>query len=382
MKGAKSMKARLLKMAMGLAAVVATTGAGLAADLATTPLSGDGQPPPKYPANGIQGYRIEWTVNMASGKWTDMEQGIRYLAATGTTMVAKVPMFYRIRTMNPPPADMVYIPAGTFRMGDSFAEGRSWELPVHDVYVSGFYMDRYPVYKWLWEDVASWSETHGYDISINSATVKGIDHPAVGVSWYEAVKWCNARSEKEGLRPCYYIDPFFFNAYRTGNSDISDSWVDWNANGYRLPTDAEWEKAARGGANGYRFPWADNSIRHGRANYRADGGESYDHSSGAEYHPAYTNGGWPYTSPVDAFTPNGYGLYDMAGNVKQWCWDWHGDYTAGYQTDPHGPTNGACRVLRGGSWYYRASLARVAYRTCNVPDFETGNVGFRCARGL
>jgi formylglycine-generating enzyme required for sulfatase activity len=245
-------------------------------------------------------------------------------------------------------------------------------------------MDRYPVYKRLWEDVASWSETHGYDISINSATVKGVDHPAVNVSWYEAVKWCNARSEKEGLTPCYYLDSSHTTAFKSGTYVLSNSWVNWNANGYRLPTEAEWEKAARGGASGYRFPWPDDSIRHGRANYVAAGGESYDHSSGAGYHPAYTNGGMPYTSPVNAFTPNGYGLYDMAGNVWQWCWDWYGSayYTTSPGMQPHGPPGGTTRVLRGGSWCSDANLARCANRISFLPYNEDVYSGFRCARGL
>jgi formylglycine-generating enzyme required for sulfatase activity len=197
-------------------------------------------------------------------------------------------------------AGMVLIPAGSFQMGDSFNEGNPDERPVHAVYVSAFYVNKYEVTKGLWDEVATWASSHGYDIGSGSISGTGPAHPAADVPWCEAVKWANARSEREGLTPCYTVSE---SVYRTGGS--GSVVCNWSANGYRLPTEAEWEKAARGGAAGRRYPWGDtDEIGASRANYNG-----------------YCGG----TSPVGSFPANGYGLYDMAGNVWEWCWDWYDD---------------------------------------------------------
>jgi formylglycine-generating enzyme required for sulfatase activity len=128
-------------MTMATSAFLVTTGMGQS--LVITSFSGNGVVQWTYPTNGLAGYRIEWAANLATGKWTDLESGLRSLAPTGAIMAAEVPMFYRVNAMAPPPGNMVYIPPGTFRMGDTFAEGNGDELPVHNVFVSGFYMDRY-----------------------------------------------------------------------------------------------------------------------------------------------------------------------------------------------------------------------------------------------
>ena len=291
------------------------------------------------------------------------------LAAVATSCVLSSP---------PPVAEMALIPAGSFAMGDSFAEGYSDERPVHTVTISAFYMDKYEVTKALWDEVAAWAAAHGYDIGPGNGPGKEADHPIYYVSWYDAVKWANARSEKAGLTPCYTVGG---TVYRTGQSEPE---CNWTANGYRLPTEAEWEKAARGGAEGHRFPWSDtDTIQHARANYYSDSSYySYDTSPTWGFHPDYATGAFPYTSPVGSFAPNGYGLYDMAGNVWEWCWDWYSEsyYASSPGSDPRGPASGSLRVLRGGDWYYYALACRVAYRDILWPDYGQRHLGFRPVR--
>jgi formylglycine-generating enzyme required for sulfatase activity len=161
-------------------------------------------------------------------------------------------------------------------------------------------------------------------------------------------------------------------------------YVNWAASGYGLPTEAEWEKAARGGLSGQRFPWGD-TISESQANYNSIwlGGIPYyfyDVNSYSGYNINFDTGGYPYTSPVGYFAANGYGLYDMAGNIYVWCWDWYGTPYAG-GSDPRGPASGSGRVLRGGYWDYRG--ARCADRGSYVPsNGYYGGFGFRCVRRL
>jgi formylglycine-generating enzyme required for sulfatase activity len=167
------------------------------------------------------------------------------------------------------PSGMALIPAGSFTMGDCTGDGNSDELPLHTVYVSAFYMDKYDVTKALWDTVYQWAIAHDYTFDYPGSG-KASTHPVQAIDWYDCVKWCNARSEKEGKTPAYYTDAGLSVRYRTGQVAPYVSW----SSGYRLPTEAEWEKAARGGASGQRFPWG-NTISENQANYYSMGTSYY-----------------------------------------------------------------------------------------------------------
>jgi len=290
--------------------------------------------------------------------------------------------FYRVVDPNwptNPPPNLALIPAGTFLMGDTFNEGEYYELPVHPVYVSAFYLEKYEVTLALWDTVVAWSATNGYSYDYPGVG-KATNHPVLNLDWFDMVKWCNARSQMEGRVPSYYTDAALTQVYTNGQVA---PYVNWNA-GYRLPTESEWEKAARGGASGHRFPWSEeDTISESQANYYSGDTNDYSYDLGPipGFNPAFDGGNMPYTSPVGSFAPNGYGLYDMAGNAWEWCWDYAGTYPANFQTDPRGPATdqGSGRVGRGGNWNYYAVDCRNSYRYGNSPTYSASNIGFRCA---
>jgi len=274
------------------------------------------------------------------------------------------------------PPGMVLIPAGAFTMGDT-VDGMPNATPI-PVTLSAFYIAVDEVTLSQWQAVHLWATSHGYSFT-HAGDGKSVNHPVYAVDWYDVVKWCNARSEMEGLTPCYYTDASQTTVYRTGSDDLENTWVNWSANGYRLPTEAEWEKAARGGLAGQRFPWGD-TITQNLANYNSSGSPPAYDLGPAGYNALGNDGTTPYTTPVGTFAPNGYGLHDMAGNVAEWCWDWY-DYTYTGGTDPRGPTSGSYRVCRGGCWSFIADNCRTARRDFYDPDNGyTNGKGFRPAR--
>jgi len=276
-----------------------------------------------------------------------------------------------------PHIDTVLIPGGTFEMGDNFNEGDLDEWPVHAVTIDSFYMGATEV-------------TNGqYCEFLNSASIKVIDGVVYSASdssnSYPFLDTHTGDADSQ----IDYSSGLFTVRTKGGRNMANDPvvQVSWygakkfcDYYGYRLPTEAEWEYAARGGLSGRRFPWGD-TISHRQANYYSRSSYSYDVSPTRGFHAAYNDGIHPYTSGVGDFAPNGYGLYDMAGNVWEWCNDWYlrSYYSTSPSNNPTGPTSGPYRVLRGGCWNDAADACRVAYRSGIIPDARDCNYGFRVA---
>lgn len=339
-------------------------------------------------SNGLFTVSLDFGAAFSGGnRW--LEIAVRTNAASVfTTLVprqAVTPTPYAVTAgtaaaISTPPG-MTLIPGGVFTMGNTIVEDTDIFSATRRTFsVSAFYMDVNPVTLSQWESVYHWATNHGYSF-VNTGDGKAANHPVHTMNWYDAVKWCNARSEQTGRTPVYYTDSTQTTIYRTAEVAIANDSVKWTANGYRLPTEAEWEKAARGEVVGQRFPWG-NVIDSNLANYFGDMQE-VDYDLGPDgYNPAWSTGGvLPFTSPVEFYAANGYGLYDIVGNVSQWCWDWYGPAYSGLD-DPHGPDSGTYRIHRGGSWINRASYARCAYRDFTTPGDAQYFIGFRCVCGL
>ena len=275
------------------------------------------------------------------------------------------------------PEGMVLIPAGPFLMGNSIAADTDiTNAGTNTPTISAFFMDINSVTLSQWQSVFYWATNHGYGF-VNAGAGKAANHPVQRVDWYDCVKWCNARSQQAGRTPVYYTDAAWTAVYTNGEVTV---YANWTVAGYRLPTEAEWEKAARGGLSGQRFPWG-NVINQNLANY-----QGYTWLFGYDLGPNGLNtigivgGTSPATSPVGSFPANGYGLKDMAGNVAQWCWDWYYPSEAPYAggTDPRGAASGSARMLRGGGWQSSAGYCRVAARNFFYPAGINFDYGFRC----
>ncbi|HOW73879.1 MAG TPA: SUMF1/EgtB/PvdO family nonheme iron enzyme [Phycisphaerae bacterium] len=346
---------------------------------------------------------VEVSINaeandLASGSYSDTLTFANTTNANGdTTRVVSLTVNASVI-----PPGMVPIPADEFQMGNSLdpTEGHSSELPVHAVYTDAFCMDKYEVTNQQYADALNWAWGEGGWITVTDDVVykagsgtgfpfcdttkssyeSGITwngstfgvasgkegYPMLRVSWYGAVAYANWRSGMEGKPLCY---------------DLS-TWECSFGRGYRLPTEAEWEKAARGDVAGHRFPWSDSDdIQHARANYLSFSTYSYDTSPTRGFHPTFSTGSFPWIGPVGSFTVNGYGLHDVAGNVSEWCNDWWGGtyYSTSPLNDPHGPVSGEFRVVRGGSWSSAPYFCRVACRSGSSAEVRINHLGFRLA---
>jgi formylglycine-generating enzyme required for sulfatase activity len=260
-----------------------------------------------------------------------------------------------------PGPEMAALPGGTFLMGSPASEaGRNSNETQHQVTVSGFFMGKYEVTQKEWTAV----------MGSNPSGFKGDNLPVESVSWYDVIEYCNKRSIKEGLTPAYTIDKSRRDPNNKHEYDNVKWAVTWNrgGNGYRLPTEAEWEYACRAGSTA---PFSTGSnITTSQANY--DGNNPYNGNAAGVYRVK--------TWEVGSGAANAWGLYDMHGNVWEWCWDWFGDYGSGAQSDPSGAVSGSNRVLRGGGWRSDARYLRSAFRDSNTPEIRYYNYGFRLVR--
>jgi len=330
------------------------------------------------------------------------------------------------------PPGMVLIPGGEYAMGRHVGSGDPDELPLHDVYIGPFYMDVYEVTNQQYCDylnaayvqglievisgivykkddnepycntataASAYSRIHWDGIAFTITSYKQ-DHPMVEVTWYGAAAYANWRSEQEGRTPCYDLDTWECN-FPEDQLKVHAGFAPLSY-GYRLPTEAEFEYAARGclvtgGQNPgfqnqyYRYPWG-NNIDGSMANYSGSG-DPYETADYPWTTPVgFYNGqlhlksdfGWP--GSADQFQTsdavNGYGLYDMAGNVYEWCYDWYNStyYSSSPYDNPHGPASGSYRVTRGGSWYSPPNdRVRCARRLRCYPHYRYRNGGFRLA---
>jgi formylglycine-generating enzyme required for sulfatase activity len=298
--------------------------------------------------------------------------------------------YYYYSGVSPGTIEMASIPAGTFIMGSPENEpNRNIKETQHSVTLSSFKMSKYQVTQAQWIAVMGAGEDR-----TSTSYGKGDNYPIYIVSWYDAIVFCNKLSIKEGLDPVYSIngstDPADWGTMPTEFTYNDAKWdgvvMDKSKNGYRLPTEAEWEYACRGDypnkateTNTKPFGIGDGTkMVSGLANFSVR--YPYDLARGGSYEDTSATGYVGKTKEVGSYAANNYGLYDMHGNVLEWCWDWYGSYSSGSQTDPTGAVTGSNRVERGGSWGIYGQNLRSACRYFHIPGYRNNFIGFRLVR--
>lgn len=336
--------------------------------------------------------------------WNAGQDWNRQYTASGSARIIVDDM-----TTTPPSATLAYVPAG-FSAGAYGSHSSGTQ-----VFSSGFYMDKTEISKGTWDTVRAWAIANGYSFD-NPGVGTDSNHPVVGVSWYDVVKWCNARSEMEGLAPVYFTDATRTTVYRSGQVILRSTFCNFAAPGYRLPTRAEWAKAAWGGNTSGPYPWPSyygtgaEILDPSKGNYMVTTSlpgslHQWDVSNGYCTTPCgYYNGSQQVNGVPVGITvkdmANGFGLYDMFGNVGEWLWD--STYsevtsTSEFRDDNYkGPDLGlgnlrhfAAGRYRASSWDLQGTLSPSSSRgfthTSNSApwnDPSSGNIGFRTIRGL
>lgn len=334
-----------------------------------------------YSMSGIDGFKVKKNGTLLSTiipagttEWTDVAvnidnsysyQVLAFIQSNNSAYSNEVEVVLTI-------SGMIFVQGGTFEMGDHFNEGGSDELPLHNVTLDECFIGEHEVtnteYIEFLNDfgVSSNGSYNGTELIDMDDSDCAIDHngsfyfggssyaasaecPVIEVTWYGAAAYCNWKSQQDGFTECY---------------NLSDWSCDFNANGYRLPTEAEWEYAARGGEN-----WEDNYKYSGTTDDLGD-------------YAWYSSNSSSQTHEVGTKLPNQLNIYDMSGNVWEWCNDWYDSsyYSSSPATNPTGPASGSNRVLRGGGWGYGAGYCRVANRNDNNPTNSLSYRGFRILR--
>jgi formylglycine-generating enzyme required for sulfatase activity len=288
--------------------------------------------PSSLVAQSVTDLQLERSTDLQNWEAVPISSGM--ITADGQISIynSSSEVFFRLKLqVVPTPASFVYVAAGTLP-SSSLLSGQS---------VSAFYIAKTEITWGQWQSVRTYAAANGYDIG-SAGAGNGTDYPVTDVSWFQVAKWCNARSEQEGLTPVYKLDN---QVYKTGDSAPT---VDATANGYRLPTEAQWEFAARGGVSTQNYEYSGSNDINAVAWYSDNSGNA--------------------THPVGTKLANELGVSDMSGNVWEWCESWYPG------------SEGTYRVLRGGSWYGNAYDCRVAYRDINDPSYSYSSIGFRVAR--
>ena len=287
-------------------------------------------------------YEIQWLIKRVSDAENNTSLETRLKQAT-----EKAKAMFTVTSV------LVLVKGGTFQMGDEYGDLEEWCRPVHKVQLTyDYYIGKYEV---------TFNEYDAYceDTGKSKPGDYGLERkfrPVIYVNWNEAVHYCNWLSESEGLAKAYDSAGNLLDKNENETTDIT------NVEGYRLPTEAEWEYAARGGHKSTgEYKYAGSNLINTVACYNQYSSESLE---------------------VGTKSPNELGLYDMSGNVWEWCHDWYEDYLPDPQENPIGPDSASYRVLRSGSWYHDTIYSRVAYRTNTTPSKNRNRHGFRIARTL
>ena len=298
--------------------------------------------------------------------------GTGYVSGAQYTVNADVTLFAIWDIVEPPPdglLEMVLVPGGSFQMGTSSGgESDGRERPIHTVTLTGFYLGKYAVTQAQYETVMGTNPSYFTTANGRPPAAGETDgnRPVEQVSWYDALIFCNRLSIMEGLTPAYRINNSTNpEAWGTVPTSSSLAWnnveVVSNYTGYRMPTEAEWEYAAKGG-NG------------------SPGNYAYAGSDNVDTVAWYSDNSGSITHAVGTKASNDLGLYGMSGNILEWCWDRYGSYSSEAQVNPTGTSSESDRVARGGCWSFSADGVRSAYRYYNYPSFRNYGVGLRLVR--